>query len=102
MSHPVLGLHHITAITGDLDRNVDSYTRALGLRLVKQTVNYDHPASYHLCYGDALGRPGTGQVSAVASGVPEGSLDFWQERLAADGIERGSPPILTRFSAAGA
>ena len=51
------GLHHVTAIAGDPQRNVDFYTRVLGLRLVKQTVNFDAPGTYHLYYGDAHGSP---------------------------------------------
>ena len=59
-SSPILsGIHHITAITADAQKNLDFYTRILGLRLVKLTVNFDDPSSYHLYYGDHLGRPGT-------------------------------------------
>jgi glyoxalase family protein len=55
----LLGLHHVTAITGTPQANVDFYTAILGLRLVKITVNFDDPKSYHLYFGDQLGRPGT-------------------------------------------
>ena len=55
----VLGIHHVTAITSDPQRNIDFYTTNLGLRFVKLTVNQDDPTSYHLYYGDELGRPGT-------------------------------------------
>jgi glyoxalase family protein len=55
----ITGLHHITLVTADAQRNVDFYTRLLGLRLVKQTVNFDDPSSYHLYYADAVGTPGT-------------------------------------------
>lgn len=55
----ILGLHHITLVCADAQRTVDFYTRTLGLRLVKQTVNFDDPGSYHLYFGDDLGRPGT-------------------------------------------
>ena len=55
----ILGLHHITAICGDPQENIDFYTGVLGLRLVKITVNYDDPAAYHLYYGDTSGSPGT-------------------------------------------
>lgn len=106
------GLHHVTAIAGDPKRNVDFYTRVLGLRLVKQTVNFDDPTTYHLYYGDSVGtpgsiltffpwagiprgRPGTGQVYATAFSVAAGSLDFWGERLRAHGIAP-APPV-TRF-----
>lgn len=94
------GLHHVTAIGGDPQRNVDFYLRALGLRLIKTTVNFDDPATYHLYYGDEAGRPGTlltffpwrdvppgrhgtGQATATAFSVPEGSLGWWTEHLAA-------------------
>ena len=53
------GIHHITAITTDAQKNIDFYTGVMGLRLVKLTVNFDDPSSYHLYYGDELGRPGT-------------------------------------------
>lgn len=95
---PVQGLHHITAIASDPKRNLDFYTRVLGLRFVKKSVNQDDPGTYHLYYGDYAGspgtiltffpwaglrrgRPGTGQAYATAFAVPAGSLAFWQERL---------------------
>ena len=53
------GIHHVTAISGNAARNLDFYTRTLGLRLVKKTVNFDDPGTYHLYYGDEQGRPGT-------------------------------------------
>jgi len=53
------GIHHVTAISGRADRNLDFYTRVLGMRLVKKTVNFDDPGTYHLYYGDEAGRPGT-------------------------------------------
>lgn len=56
---PIIGLHHVTLVTADAQRNVDFYTRVLGLRLVKTTVNFDDPGSYHLYYADATGTPGT-------------------------------------------
>jgi glyoxalase family protein len=58
-SKGIFGIHHVTAITGDAQRNIDFYVNNLGLRLVKLTVNQDDPTSYHLYYGDELGRPGT-------------------------------------------
>lgn len=101
------GIHHVTAITGDAQRNVDFYVGLLGLRLVKKTVNFDDPGSYHLYYGDELGRPGSvmtffvwpggprgrqgpGQVGATAFSVPAGSLAWWADRLEAAGarVER--------------
>ena len=59
MSPRIAGIHHITAICGDPQQNVDFYAGLLGLRLVKKTVNFDDPGSYHLYYGDGLGTPGT-------------------------------------------
>jgi glyoxalase family protein len=94
------GIHHITAIAGDPQRNLDFYTEALGLRLVKRTVNFDDPGSYHLYFGDNIGTPGTimtffpwpgarrgargsGQVTTVSFAVPRNSMAFWKERLRA-------------------
>jgi glyoxalase family protein len=102
------GIHHVTAITGALDRHLDFYTRVLGLRLVKRTVNFDDPGSYHLYYGDAAGSPGsiltffvwpaggagrvgTGVTGAVALAVPPTSMGFWYERLLSHGIAAGPP-----------
>jgi glyoxalase family protein len=94
------GLHHITMITGDAQRNVEFYAEVLGLRLVKKTVNFDQPEAYHLYFGDEQGspgsiltwfefagaprgRPGVGDIHTIQLGVasPE-ALDFWEERLA--------------------
>jgi glyoxalase family protein len=92
------GLHHVTAIASDPQRNLDFYTRVLGLRLVKQTVNFDAPDTYHLYYGDEAGRPstlltffpwrgvpqgrqGVGLTTATAFSVPPDSLGWWQRRL---------------------
>jgi glyoxalase family protein len=102
------GIHHVTAITGALDRHLDFYTRILGLRLVKRTVNFDDPASHHLYYGDATGRPGsimtffvwpggragrvgTGVAGAVAFAVPATSIGFWYERLLSQGARLEAP-----------
>ena len=91
MSTDLLGIHHVTAITSDTQRNVDFYTGLLGLRLVKVTVNFDDPGAYHLYYGDELGHPGTiltffawpgaprgrrgkGHLSAVSLSIPQASL----------------------------
>lgn len=104
MPETVPGIHHITCITGDVQRNVDFYVSVLGLRFVKKTVNFDVPDTYHLYFADYLGTPGTamtffgwphlpwrpqgtGQVLAVAFAVPEASLGFWSERLKTLGIE---------------
>lgn len=98
MSSSILGLHHVTAIAGSPQTNVDFYTGVLGLRLIKKTVNFDDPSTYHLYYGDGVGRPGTimtffpwpgvrqgtlgsGQTSSTAFAVPEHSLDFWRQHL---------------------
>src|SRR5579862_4788999 len=98
MNPTIPGIHHITAITADAQKNVDFYTGVLGLRLVKLTVNFDDPASYHLYYGDERGSPGTiltffawpgayrgriaaPQVSTTAFAIPAGSVKFWSQRL---------------------
>jgi len=98
----VLGIHHVTAIAGDPQRNLDFYTGVLGLRLVKRTVNYDDIRTYHLYYGDAVGSPGSlltffawpggrpgragaGQVATVALAIPRASTGYWLERLIAKG-----------------
>jgi glyoxalase family protein len=100
---PVHGIHHITAISGDAQENLDFYTQVLGLRLVKRSVNQDSPGTYHLFYADAEGRPGTdltffpwpdlppsragaGLAMEVGFTVPPGSLDYWTERLHAAGV----------------
>src|SRR4051794_37971056 len=103
------GLHHVTMITGDAQKNVEFYADVLGLRLVKKTVNFDAPEAYHLYFGDeqgspgsiltwfefagaAPGRPGIGDIHLIQLGVPsEESLDFWAARLGeevADGVVR--------------
>src|SRR5580700_3382603 len=98
MERTVGGLHHVTAIASDPQANIDFYAGVLGLRMVKQTVNYDDPSAYHLYYGNASGEPGTaltffawpgaargrrgaGQATATAFAVPVGSLPYWAERL---------------------
>jgi glyoxalase family protein len=103
------GIHHITAITGDAPRNVDFYTRVLGLRLVKKSVNQDDPTVYHLFYADeqgsagsdltffeypgaAPGRPGRGMVHRVLWRVAsEDALSFWAERLSGEGVPVARP-----------
>jgi glyoxalase family protein len=99
-----LGLHHVTAIASDPQRNVDFYAATLGLRLVKQTVNFDAPEVYHLYYGDEAGHPGTlltffpwpgaakgrrgtGQATTTSFSVPEASLGYWKQRLEQRGVE---------------
>ena len=98
MENKILGLHHITAIAGDAQRNLDFYTRIHGQRLVKKTVNFDDPGTYHFYYGDETGRPGTiltffpwtgiargsagaGMATEIAYAVLAESLDFWKERF---------------------
>jgi glyoxalase family protein len=93
------GIHHVTAVASDAQRNFDFYTRVLGLRLVKRTVNFDDPTTYHLYFGDEAGSPGTiitffpwpgsqrgrngaGYMTATGYLVPLGALDFWATRLA--------------------
>ena len=97
------GIHHTTAIAGDPQRNLDFYTETLGLRLVKRTVNFDDPGSYHFYFGDNIGSPGTimtffpwpgarrgargsGQVTTVSFAVPQNSMAFWKERLRANHV----------------
>jgi glyoxalase family protein len=98
MEKKTLGIHHITAIVGHPQENVDFYAGILGLRLVKQTVNFDDPGTYHLYFGNEGGKPGTiitffpwagarqgrigdGQVGVTSYAVPKGSFEFWKKRL---------------------
>ncbi|HEY0752462.1 MAG TPA: ring-cleaving dioxygenase [Ktedonobacteraceae bacterium] len=99
------GIHHITAITGNASQNVAFYTKVLGMRLVKKTVNQDDVSAYHLFYGDEIGHPGTeltffdwplagptregsGMISSIMLGVRgRATLDWWAERLASFGVE---------------
>ena len=109
------GFHHITAIASDAGRNVLFYTRVLGLRLVKVTVNFDDPGSYHLYYGSGSGTPGsiltffawaqsfpgtrsTGETSAIALAIPSGAADFWKQRLEESGVECEAAGGTVRFS----
>jgi glyoxalase family protein len=108
MENKILGLHHITAIASGAQRNHDFYARVLGLRLVKKTVNFDDPKTYHFYYGDekgspgtlitffpwegaAAGRPGTGLASHIGYSVPEGSFDFWMDRFKRFDIQHEGP-----------
>lgn len=110
----IKGLHHVTSMAGDAQANNDFFTKTLGLRRVKKTVNFDTPDVYHLYYGDEVGtpgsvmtyfpfpnmpqaNPGTGEVGVTTFAVPEDSLGYWQERLSGlkvPGLETG-----TRFGA---
>ncbi len=104
MLNQIKGLHHVTSLASDARRNNAFFTDTLGLRRVKKTVNFDAPDVYHLYYGDevgspgsvmtyfpfpdaARGRPGTGEVGTTAFSVPEGSLGYWHQRLAAKGAD---------------
>ena len=109
----VPGIHHVTAITGDVQRNVDFYVSVLGLRFIKKTVNFDVPDTYHIYFGDRLGTPGTaltffgwphlpwgpagsGQVTVISFAVPAASLDYWFGRLRELGAQ---PSQSSRFGA---
>jgi glyoxalase family protein len=106
MSHH--GIHHVTAIAGIARRNLDFYTRILGLRLVKKTVNFDDPGTYHFYFGDETGRPGTiitffpwehvapgqlgvGQTFETAFRVPASSIGFWTHRLVEQNVPHAAP-----------
>jgi glyoxalase family protein len=111
---PVQGLHHITAVAGDPQANVDFYHHTLGQRLIKTTVNFDDPGTYHFYYGDEVGTPGTtmtyfpwrnlprgipgnGETAAVAYAIGAGSVGFWQAHLARQGAQPEA--VETRFGA---
>jgi glyoxalase family protein len=98
MENNILGLHHITAIAGNAKRNYEFYTKVLGLRMVKKTVNFDDPGTYHFYYGDELDTPGTiltffpwervrqgrtgaGMATDIGYSVPKGSIEFWSSRF---------------------
>ena len=100
----IKGLHHVTAIAGEPQTNINFYMGVLGLRLVKLTVNFDDPTTYHLYYGDGQGHPGTimtffpwpgayrgrigtGQLTVTSFAVPDKSLQYWRERLRKRGVE---------------
>ena len=108
----ILGLHHITAIASNARRNQDFYTRVLGLRLVKKTVNFDDPGTYHFYFGNETGAPGTiltffpwedigpgrtgtGMATEIGYSVPAGSLEFWKERFINEDVRHGE--ISQRF-----
>lgn len=98
MENRILGLHHITAIADNAQRNYNFYTKVLGLRMVKKTVNFDDPSTYHFYFGDETGSPGSiltffpwegigqgytgsGMATNIGYSVPENSLEFWSERF---------------------
>jgi catechol 2,3-dioxygenase-like lactoylglutathione lyase family enzyme len=108
MDKEILGVHHVTAIASDPQRNIDFYVGVLGLRLVKLTVNFDEPSTYHLYYGDELGHPGTiltffawpggpngrigsGQLTATSFAIPETAISFWMERLRSHNVLFAGP-----------
>ncbi|MCC5842700.1 MAG: ring-cleaving dioxygenase [Verrucomicrobia bacterium] len=119
MNHPTTGLHHITAIASDGPKNLHFYQDILGMRLVKKTVNFDVPGSYHLYYGNKAGdpgtaltfflwpdlspaRPGAGVTSLTRLAIPQGSLSHWESRLTGHRIdhtrERRFDEDILRFS----
>jgi len=102
----IQGIHHITAIAGNAQRNYDFYTKVLGLRMVKRTVNFDNPGTYHFYYGNengtpgtiltffpweamVNGRPGTGMATEIGYSVPKGSLEFWTNRFSEHKVKHG-------------
>jgi glyoxalase family protein len=102
------GIHHVTAISGKAERNLDFYTHVLGLRFVKKTVNFDDPGTYHLYYGDRVGHPGTiltffpwehaapgrvgvGQTQQTAFRIPESSIGYWMHRFVDKGVAHEAP-----------
>lgn len=104
MENKVLGIHHITAIAANAKRNYDFYTKVLGLRFIKKTVNFDDPGTYHFYFGDEVGTPGTiltffpwegitkgkqgtGMATEIGYSVPDKSLDFWSERLKKNNVK---------------
>lgn len=106
------GIHHITAMAGDAQRNADFYVKKLGMRLVKKSVNQDDPGTYHLFYGNAdgdpgsgltffpwpmaiQGKPGVGEAVSVGLAVPSNSMEFWTEHFGKEGIDFEGP--ITRF-----
>jgi glyoxalase family protein len=108
MNKQILGIHHITAIAGDPQTNLDFYAGLLGLRLVKLTVNFDDPGTYHLYYGDGVGHPGTiltffpwpsapkgrhgtGLVTETAFAIAEDAAEYWTARLAERGVAFTGP-----------
>ncbi len=103
MIKDIKGLHHVTSMAGDANENNAFFTKTLGLRRVKKTVNFDAPDVYHLYYGDEIGTPGsvmtyfpfgqmprgrrgTGEVGITEFAVPQGSLSFWSDHLAKQGV----------------
>ena len=101
----VLGLHHVTAISSEPQKTLDFYTKILGLRLIKLTVNYDDPSTFHVYFGDEIGRPGTvltffpwtgqprgrkgtGQATNTSFSIQQESIPYWQDRLKSHGVSQ--------------
>ncbi len=113
MKKLITGIHHVTAVSGDAQENIDFYTGLLGMRLVKKTVNFDDPKAYHFYFGDATGtadtimttfpygkdlqkgRHGKGKISTTAFSLPFSSVEYWEERLTAFHIT--FKPVQERF-----
>ena len=108
MSNTITGLHHVTAMASDAQKNLDFYAGILGVRIVKKTINFDAPDVYHLYYGNELGHPGTiltffpisglqkgrkgkGQLTVTSFSIPENSHDYWMKRLEKFGIPFKEP-----------
>ncbi len=104
MENRITGIHHITVIAGDAQKNYEFYTGLLGLRFIKKTVNFDSPDVYHLYYSDETGSPGTiltffiypdarrsrrgsGEISSIKFSIAPSSIDYWIDRLSAKGID---------------
>src|SRR5437868_11390821 len=98
MAELITGIHHVTALADNSQKNIDFYCGILGLRLVKKTVNFDAPEVYHLYYGDETGQPGSiltffpyqgltggrhgkGMLNTTGFSLPSSSLSYWEERL---------------------
>ena len=109
MSNKILGIHYITAISGDAQESLNFYTGILGLRMVKKTINFDDPGTYHLYFGNEEGTPGTiwtlfpwrarglkgrvgtGQLSTTSFSIPENATGFWMERFKKHNIDFKGP-----------
>ena len=104
MPSPIKGIHHITAVSGPPKVNYDFYTKVLGLRFTKKTINFDDPFTYHLYYGNyeatpgssitffpwqgvVQGSPNTGETTVTSYAVPKGSLDFWKEHFKKNSVD---------------
>src|SRR3989337_3505119 len=108
MKQLITGIHHVTALADDAQKNVDFYAGVLGLRMVKKTINFDAPDVYHLYYGNEKGSPGTiltffpypglvrgrhgkGQMTVTSFSAPDSSLDYWIKRLAKFNVKVSQP-----------